>query len=206
MNPVNPVTVNPGGGMNMKQMLSIGIGVVLGIIIVFLAFTMLQSVFTRAADVKPQDVVVSEIAQNSAKVTWTTGQEVQSVIEYGTSPTALNFFAPEGQKIKQHSVDLTLLSENTTYYLDVRVGDQKYDNGGIPWTFTTKSKAGTTGAVPTVQVAPTTAVQPSPTVAVTTSAGCTYTSCIDIKTNLGKGCTTQDYIKCLRKLTPTPKL
>jgi hypothetical protein len=35
---------------------------------------------------------------------------------------------------------------------------------------------------------------------------CNETDCAKIKEKLGKGCTTQDYFRCLRKLTPTQSL
>ncbi|MCS7093217.1 MAG: fibronectin type III domain-containing protein [Patescibacteria group bacterium] len=94
---------------------------------------------TRAADFEPRDVVVSNIEKNSARITWSTGAETQGIIEYGTSPTALNFFAPEPTREKNHSVDLTLLSPGTTYYFIIRINEKRYDNGGVPWSFTTKS-------------------------------------------------------------------
>lgn len=197
--------------LNLKKVLAIVIGVVLGIIVIFLAFTLAQNLLTRATNVKPQDVVISNVTQNSAKVTWTTDQETLSNIEYGTSATSLNFSAPETEKTKSHSVDLTLLSKNTTYYFQIAVGDQKYDNGGIPWTFTTKSDgevktetvpiASPTAAL-TTTVAPTLPAAVSPTAA--TTGTCNFTNCEDMKANFGKGCTTQDYFKCVRKATPTP--
>lgn len=193
--------------LNLKKTLAIVIGVVLGIIVIFLAFTLAQNVLTRATNVKPQDVVISSVTQNSAKVTWTTDQETLSNIEYGTSATSLSFSAPETEKTKSHSVDLTLLSKSTTYYFQIAVGDKKYDNGGIPWTFTTKSDGEVTPiASPTVTLIPTAAptlpVAVSPTVA--TTGACNFTNCEDMKANFGKGCTTQDYFKCVRKTTPTP--
>lgn len=191
--------------INLKKVLAIGIGVILGVVVIFLAFTLLQGVFTRAADVKPQDVVISGVTENSAKVTWTTDQEALSNIEYGTSPTSLTFSAPEVEKAKSHSVDLTLLSKNTTYYFQIAVGEEKFDNGGIPWTFTTKSEGDAqTGGETVPTASPTASLQltitPSPTAA---SGTCNFTNCEDMKANFGKGCTTQDYFKCLRT-TPTP--
>lgn len=195
-------------------MLAIGIGVVLGVVVVFLAFTMLQGIFTSAADVKPQDVVISGVTENSAKITWTTQKESLSNVEYGTSPTSLSFSAPETEKTTSHSVDLTLLSKSTTYYFQIAVADQKFDNGGIPWSFTTKNGPEATdvvvptGMVPTATVSATPAVvtaTPTPLTSVTptTSSTCSYTNCADIKANFGKGCTTQDYFKCV-KTTTTP--
>jgi len=131
------------------------------------------------------------------------------VVEYGTTPTALNFFAPEPTKTKTHTIDLTLLSPNTTYYFDIRVGDTKYDNGGVPWTFTTKgieASVITPSATPT-QPFDSAQAKPTPIQRLKISdgtEGCTETDCNKIKSKLGKGCSTQDYMKCLRKPTTSP--
>ncbi len=191
----------------LMKLASIGIGVVIAILLLVMGFKVFSGVFTRAADFEPRDVVVSNIAQNSAKLSWTTGVETQGVVEYGTSPTSLNFFAPEPQKIKTHAVDLTLLSPNTTYYFQIRIGDKKYDNGGVPWTFTTKGTEKSVVPTTTPLVNPT--AKPTPVqrleIPVTPRAVCDETDCTKIKEKLGKGCTTQDYFKCIKKLTPTAK-
>jgi len=178
------------------------IGIVVFVGLVFLYFSVFGS---RAADFEPRDVVVSNIEKNSVRTSWATGVDTQGVVEYGTTPTALNFFAPEAVKGKTHTQDLTLLSPNTTYYFDIRVGDKKYDNGGVPWTFTTK---GAESAVITPTIAPTQPVsQPTPFQKLQIPDGtenCNETDCAKIKEKLGKGCSTQDYFKCLKKLTPTP--
>src|SRR3990167_4360180 len=119
----------------IKKFSAIIIGIVIFVGLVFGYFSIFG---TRAADFEPRDVVVSNIEKNSVKTSWTTGVDTQGVVEYGTTPTSLNFFAPEPTKGKTHTLDLTLLSPNTTYYFDIRVGEKKYDNGGVPWTFTTK--------------------------------------------------------------------
>jgi len=183
-----------------KKILAIVIGIFIFIAMVFGYFTIFG---TRAADFEPRDVVVSNIEKNSVKATWATGVDTQGVVEYGTTPTALNFFAPEAVKTKIHTIDLTLLSPSTTYYFDIRVGDTKYDNGGVPWTFTTKS-AEESAVVPTA--VPTEAGQPTPIQRLQVSDGtnCTETNCEAIKLLLGKGCSTQDYFLCLKKATPTP--
>jgi hypothetical protein len=193
----------------VKKMAAImvGIAIFVGLVVGYFA------IFgTRAADSEPRDVVVSNIEKNSVRATWATGVDTQGVIEYGTTPTALNFFAPEATKGKTHTLDLTLLSPSTTYYFDIRVGDTKYDNGGVPWTFTTKgaenSVVAPTIAEPTQSSgSATTQSQPTPFQELQIPDGtenCTETDCEVIKTKLGKGCSTQDYFKCLRKLTPTP--
>lgn len=207
-------------------MYSIIAGVIISVVVLVVALGVFGGVFTRAEDAAPRDVVVADITNNAAKVTWATGNDNQGVIEYGTSPTALNFFAPETSSTKTHSIDLTLLSPNTTYYFQIRIGDKKYDNGGVPWSFATKSTDGaavntnvspaapTRGAAPIVPTSTPATVRSSPTpisslqipASGTANAagitGCVETACDRIKAQIGKTCTAADYIKCL-KATPT---
>lgn len=192
--------IQPEGQSKTRKYLPIAIGVVLSIIILILGFGMVQNLFTQAANVRPQDVVIAEVTQNSAKITWTTDRPTQSIVEYGTSPTSLNFNAPETDRSKDHSVEITLLSPATTYYFQIKVGDKSFDNGGIPWQFPTKS----TQESQKVNLTPTVAATPSATVTPASQTSCAETDCQAIKSKLGKGCTTQDYFKCLRKLTGTP--
>jgi len=188
---------------------SIVIGIIIAVLLTIMGFKVLSGSFTRASDMEPRDVVVSTILENSAKLSWSTGIETQGVVEYGTTPTALNFFSPEPQKIKSHIADLTLLTPNTSYYFQIRIGDKKYDNGGVPWTFTTKSTEKTLPSNPTpttkkeqTEVKPT-AVQRLE-IPVTPASACDETDCVKIKDKLGKGCTTQDYMRCLKKSSTTP--
>lgn len=191
----------------VTKIAAIIIGIIIFIGLMVLTF---QLIGTRAADLEPRDVVVSNIEKNSVKISWATGSDSQAVVEYGTTPTALNFFAPEASKGKTHTLDLTLLSPSTTYYFDIRIGDKKYDNGGVPWTFTTKNTD--ESVTPATSPTPTTAVTgstTSPTPIQTLqipdgSEACTETDCDAIKAKFGKGCSTQDYFKCVRALTPTP--
>ncbi len=198
----------------IKKITAIVIGLIVFFLLVYFGFRILGS---RAADMEPREVLITEITQNSAVISWTTGIETQGVIEYGTSATALNFFAPETQSSKNHEVTLTLLSPSTTYYFQIRVGDKKYDNGGVPWTFTTKGASVSnpiTTSTPT-GVALTSAPTQTPTPIQVLDVGksgnksptlppCDETECEKIKLKLGKGCTTQDYFRCIRKLTTTP--
>jgi hypothetical protein len=139
----------------------IGIGVVAGLVVVVGGFLLVQNVFTKASDSAPRDLIINDITTNSAKLSWTTDQETQGVIEYGSSPTSLNLFAPESQKQKNHTVEVTLLSPATSYYFQIRIGDTKFDNGGVPWTFSTKLTAQPTGT----QLVATPSASPAPTLA-----------------------------------------
>lgn len=196
-----------------KKGIAIFIGLLLFVLMVFFTFRIFG---TRAADFEPRDVVVSNIEKNSAKISWATGVETQGIIEYGTSPTALNFFAPEPTKEKNHSVDLTLLSPSTTYYFIIRIGEKKYDNGGVPWSFTTKGVEKSQPIIPS-PTTPSSSQKPTPTPiqrliinnyyqepTPTIKFECNETDCEKIKEKLGKGCSTKDYFMCIKKLTPTP--
>jgi len=189
----------------VKKVSAIVVGIAVFVVLVVGYFTIFG---TRAADFEPRDVIVSNIEKNSVRATWATGVDSQGVVEYGTTPTALNFFAPEATKVKTHIIDLTLLSPNTTYYFDIRVGDTKYDNGGVPWTFTTKGAEASVATPTTAPTQPFDSAQGKPTpiqrLKISDGTNCTETDCAKIKTLLGKGCSTQDYFLCLKKLTPTP--
>lgn len=192
----------------LKKIAAVFLGIVIFIILVFLFFRVFG---TRAADFEPRDVVVSNIEKNSVKISWATGVETQGIVEYGTSPTSLNFFAPEPSREKNHSIDLTLLSPSTTYYFAIRIGDKRYDNGGVPWTFTTKGteKSVVSSPSPTITNSSNT-LESTPTpiqrlrIDEPTITKCEETDCAKIKEKLGKGCNTQDYFLCLKKTTPTP--
>lgn len=199
-------TVSGDKSNKLKKFLPIGIGVLISIAIVFLAFGLVGNFFTRASGITPQNVVTSDQTQNTAKITWMTELETLSMVEYGTSPNTLTFKAPEAERTKNHSVELTLLSPNTTYYYQISVGDKKFDNGGIPWTFTTKDIL-KTQPLPTTLTPSPRAASSSPTLAPTTAAStavCTGTDCEAIKLKIGKGCSTRDYFVCVNKLSGTP--
>lgn len=194
----------------MTKVLAIVIGSIISIFLIIGGFKLLEGLFLRAADLEPRDVVVSEITQSSVKITWATGQDTQGVVEYGTSPTALNFFGPESQQTKSHSVDLTLLSPTSTYYFQIRIGDQKFDNGGVPWTFTTKNIGSSQTssvdleptAVPTKTATASPTLNPTPISSINIGGGCGETDCIKICEKLNKGCTLNDFSrnKCIGKV------
>jgi len=147
--------------------IKISIGVMAGLVVVVGGFLLVQNVFTKASDSAPRDLVISGVTNNSAKINWTTDQETQAVIEYGASPTSLNLFAPESQKQKAHTVEVTLLSPGTSYYFQIRIGETKYDNGGVPWTFSTKTNQQYNApvATPSGSITPVPSVSAEPTIA-----------------------------------------
>jgi hypothetical protein len=195
----------------LKKLLPTVIGILIFIIIIFIGFRILSS---RAADVLPSGVTISEVTANSAKITWTTDQPSIGAIKYGTAEGALNFYATETAKdpATSHSADLTLLSPNSTYYFQIQIGDKMYDNGGVSWTFSTKANGEVSSEQPsaTPRVLPTVAATPVQRVEVPgSSSSCSETDCNLIKAKLGNGCDTQYYIQkgCVKgimtSVTPT---
>lgn len=125
--------------LKLTRVTAIIIGVLIAVPLLIFGFLTYFGVFSRASSQAPVDLIVTKITTQSATISWTTDQETQGTIEYGTSATQLTFFSPEPVKTQQHSVDLTLLTPGTTHFFVIRIGDQVYDNAGVPWSFTTKA-------------------------------------------------------------------
>lgn len=191
--------------INKPQKLRI-LGIVAGLLISIPLFGAMyfsgNNFFARASDEHPRDVLVTSIGKSEASIAWTTDRNAQAVIEYGTSPTELISFAPEAEAKKDHQIDLTFLAPSTTYYFQIRIGNEVYDNGGVPWTFTTRSIS---GVDPIKQVKGiTTRLTGIPgdekesTGSATLTKDCSeLTSCDEVKSYLGNGCSARDYVQCL---------
>jgi purple acid phosphatase-like protein len=98
---------------------------------------------------------VSSATGDSATVSWTSDKESLAKVEYGTTAASLVLMAADNTAALDHRISLNSLRPGTTYYYRIRVGDEIFDNSGIPYTFKTKgdNKA---------KVSPT----PSPTISV----------------------------------------
>ena len=185
----------------LPRVVSIIIGIMLSVPVIVAGVYFVQKRFSTASDYMPHDVIISKIDSTKATVSWSTDQEVQAVIEYGTSPAALVYFAPEAKKTKDHQVDLSLLTPRTSHYFQIRINNQVFDDGGSPWSFTTKgadSGGQSTGGEPTPTfgvgvITPTRAK----VVTSTPAAACTETDCQKIRLKLGYGCSAADYVKCI---------
>lgn len=203
--------------MNPKliRILSTIVGIAIFFAIVVIGFRIIGS---RASNYQPTNVSITDVTENSAKVSWETGDATLGAIKYGTTQNSLNFYAPETNKdlTKTHVVDLTLLSPASTYFFEIQIADKMYTNtDGTPWSFTTKAKGGAAveptvpvSVVPTVETSP--APSPIQTLEISSTpipgsgTGCTETNCDLIKSKLGTGCTVTDLVKnnCLGG-TPT---
>lgn len=211
----------------MKKFLPIIIGILLSIPLAIGAFFLTQGAMTRANVAKPVNVKAEQISDTKAVISWTTDQESQAVVEYGTTPTQLNRYAPEILPKTEHSVELTLLTPNTPYYYKIRIGEEVFDNEGLAWTFRTKTagageKQDVKGAsdvqrLPTTQVVdekiyrlptgtatiilmPSGGVQQTVVEPTKKQPLCPKTSnCNQIQSLLGKGCSSTEYVACLKK-------
>lgn len=125
--------------LKLTRVTAIIIGVLIAVPLLIFGFLTYFGVFSRASSQAPVDVIITKITTQSATISWTTDQETQGTVEYGTSATQLTFFSPEPVKTQTHSVDLTLLTPGTTHFFVIRIGDEVYDNAGVPWSFTTKA-------------------------------------------------------------------
>ncbi|MCK5486389.1 MAG: fibronectin type III domain-containing protein [Desulfobacterales bacterium] len=89
------------------------------------------------------DVTISDITANTAKVTWTTNENSNSLVDYSRTSGVFTSTAGKYQdNTTTHSVTLTGLDPSTAYYLQARSADAsgnegKDSNGGTGWTFTT---------------------------------------------------------------------
>jgi hypothetical protein len=200
---------------NTKKYLPILIGGLVSIPLAIGAFFLTQGAMARANTAKPVNVKVTNISDSKAIITWTTDQESQGVVEYGSTPDKINIYAPEISEKTVHKVELTLLTPNTPYYYRIRIGEEVYDNEGIAWTFRTKGEGGiepTSSAQDDPDALPTVEVLINPILRLPTATASIMlyeptkpptcpntTDCELIKAKLGKECSSAEYVACLKK-------
>lgn len=125
-----------------------GIPTILGIIIllagIFAGVFALRNaqIFKIGAstDTSPKDIRISNITDNSATISWTTDKETSGFVAWGAAQGDTNKVAEEdlsSQKYFSHSISLSGLSANTNYFYKINSDGTNFDNGGIPWQFTT---------------------------------------------------------------------
>jgi hypothetical protein len=143
--------------VNVKSLVIFGVlGVVM--VLVVLAISQVRTFMSGAtSDVEPQSVtVVSGDDGKSAVINWISDKESLAKIEYGTTAASLVLMSAESSAVTNHSVSLTSLRPSTTYYFRIKVGEEIFDNGGIPYTFKTKADS----SVVVTTVTPTTPTSP----------------------------------------------
>jgi len=92
------------------------------------------------ANATPKDIRTSNLSDTSATVSWITEDVTSDFISWGETAQSLGKVEKESdtdQKFFVHSITLTGLKGNTTYYYQINSEGANYDNNGLPWQFTT---------------------------------------------------------------------
>lgn len=104
-------------------------------------FTTLGTADTASPSIS--NVATSSVSLTAATITWDTNEIASTLVEYGTTTSSYNSIAGSASALEtSHSVSLSGLNGNTTYYFRVRSADASgnsatNDNGGNGWSFTT---------------------------------------------------------------------
>ncbi|MFA6518739.1 MAG: fibronectin type III domain-containing protein [Candidatus Shapirobacteria bacterium] len=158
------------GKVSIKTILVLVILLLVGVLGVLGMDTMRTYLSGASADMTPSQVM-SKVGEDgkSATISWTTLKETKGYIEYGTTPASLLLRSEieSGAPTLSHSVTIEPLKANVNYYYRLRAGDESkdknewevFDNGGIPYSFNTKT--GSEIAEPTPTVALVTTVPPT---------------------------------------------
>jgi len=145
--------------VSIKTVIITVILLLVGVLGVLGANTVKTYLSGASADFEPKNVLGKANEDgNSATVTWLTDKPAMGVVEYGTTPASLLLRAPETSQSTSHSVVLSPLKAGTNYYFRIRVGDEVFDNNGIPYSFKTKTAAVEPTSIPTIAVLPTATV------------------------------------------------
>lgn len=148
--------------MNLRQVnkksIIIGVVVVLGGVLAFVGINLARNLIIGASTSSEPKNIVEKIKEDgqSAQVNFLTEKPVLAVVEYGKSSSSLTLRSVETEASTSHNFNLKDLTPGDTYYYRVRVGEEIFDNGGIPYSFKVKEVAkdvGMTmpiGAIPTV--------------------------------------------------------
>lgn len=144
-------------------MLLVGVLGVLGI-------TTAKTFFSGASAATEPKNVLAKVGEDgkSAVITWMSDKASMGIVEYGTTPASLLLRAPESQEVTDHAVTLSSLKANTNYYFRIKIGEESFDNNGIPYSFKTKSATPSGVVLPVITSTPTpttsAGLKPSPTV------------------------------------------
>ncbi len=130
--------------MKKKNNIPTILGIVILIAGVFAGvfFLNMRQVFRIGADtsVSPKDIRVSNVSDASATISWTTDKETSGFINWGESQGSTGKIEKESetnQKFFTHTITITGLKPGTPYFYKINSDGVSFDNGGIPWQFTT---------------------------------------------------------------------
>jgi len=178
------------GGVAPKTIIVMVIVILVGVLSVYGVNTVRTYMSGASGGMDPKSVLAkSNDDGKGAVVTWTSDKPSIGVVEYGTTPASLLLRAVETDSVTDHKISLSPLKPNVNYYFRIRVGEDTYDNSGIPYSFKTKGSVEAV-ATPTVVFVPTVALVPT----TTSSGGCNRTT----DYNHDNVINTMDYLSCLK--------
>ena len=202
------------GKINLKTIIIFAI-LILVIVLSVLGMNVAKTFMSGAtADYEPMGLSAIPSADGgTATISWTTDKSATASVFYGTNVASLLLMAEDSAPTTDHSILLTNLRTNKTYYYKIVVGEDIFDNQGAMFSFKTGGVVETV-AIPTVipTVAPVVTLpvaSPSSTPIVSSpsiSPATTSTATCDKTTDYNKDgvINSLDYLSCARgKLTPT---
>ena len=147
------------GKINVKTIIIVLIVLLAGVLAVMGVSTVKNYLGSAAAGSEPKNVVaVSNSDGRGAMVSWQSDDTSMGVVEYGTTPASLLLRSIESEAVISHKLSLAPLKAGVNYYYRIRIGDEIFDNGGIPYSFKTVAGIEDVGLVPTVVAVPTMAM------------------------------------------------
>jgi len=137
------------GAVNVKSIIVLVIILLVGVLGVLGINTVRTYMSSAATDTEPKSVLARPLADGrSAVISWTSEKASSGVVEYGTTPASLLLRAVETESVASHSVTLTPLKPGANYYFRIRVGEEVFDNNGIPYSFKTLAAEATVAPTP----------------------------------------------------------
>lgn len=129
------------GKLNVKTVVILVVLLVVTVLGVFGIKTIKTFMSGATSDVEPSGVVATSSDDGkTATISWVSDKASISKVEYGTTAANLVLMSVESDSTTNHKILLTSLRPSTTYYYRIRIGEDVFDNGGIPYTFKTKGE------------------------------------------------------------------
>lgn len=182
--------------ISLKTIIIIVILVLVGVLGVLGVNTAKTYLSGASSDMAPQNVLAKPSEDGkSVVITWTSDKASMGIVEYGTTPASLLLRSLENEQKTNHSLTLSPLKVGTNYYFRIKVGEDVFDNNGIPYSFKTKTVAISPTVIPTVNLVPT-----------ATSASSSGGSCNRMTDyNKDGAVNSLDYVSCLKNKTGETK-
>lgn len=178
-------------GLNIKTVIVFIILLLVGVLGVLGVNTVRTYMSGAAVGVEPNNInALPNTDGKSATISWSTDKESQGVVEYGTTPASLLLRSVETDAATDHNLSLSPLKANTTYYYRIKVGEEVFDNSGIPYSFKTEAVV----VSPTEMPEPTIAAMVTPPESSASDSGCNRTT----DYNADGVVNSVDFVKCMQ--------